>query len=155
MRKRAKAAAIAARQVRVAEMLKARHSYREMAGVLDVSLGCIAKDVKAIFKQWSARQFENVNEQALADLALLDDAIRGLAPGIQKGDANAITTFVKVLERRAKMLGYDAPGKIQVSGDAENPIRLEQLIDVRKLSDDELRVLDGILAKSPRTEFRL
>lgn len=150
MSRKAKAAAIADRQARVAEMLKARHSYREMATVLDVSLGCIAKDVRAIFKMWAQRQFENVHEQALADLALLDDGIRALVPRILEGNTDAIGCLVRVLERRAKILGYDLPGKVQHIGDQSSPILLKQIIDVTKLSDDELRLLDAVLLKSAR-----
>ena len=150
MSKKAKAAAIADRQVRVAEMLKARHSYREMATALDVSLGCIAKDVRAIFKMWSQRQFENVHEQALADLALLDDGIRALVPRILEGNTEAIGCLVRIVERRAKMLSYDLPGKVQHMGDQNNPLVVKQIIDVSKLTDDELRLLDAVLLKSAR-----
>lgn len=59
----------------------------------------------------------------------------------------AIHTAVKVMERRAKLLGLDAPSRMQadlnVSTDDEKPAR-----DFNKLDMDEMLLVRGLLAKA-------
>jgi transposase len=49
------------------------------------------------------------------DLARLDRAILGLHQRIADGDTQAVQALVKVLDRRAKLLGLDAPSKQEIA----------------------------------------
>jgi hypothetical protein len=50
------------------------------------------------------------------EMARLDRLNVALAPGIKAGQPGAIFAAVKVMERRAKLCGLDAPTKLEVSG---------------------------------------
>lgn len=64
--------------------------------------------------------------QLEAELAAIDFVLRGMAPKVAKGDAKAGATYLRAMERRAKLLGLDAPDKH------------EHTVDVKKLSDADL-----------------
>jgi hypothetical protein len=69
-----------------------------------------------------ARARETVAEKAeqIRELELkrLDRFQRSLQPAANKGDAKAVLAILKVMERRAKLLGLDAPTK-QANTDSE------------------------------------
>lgn len=74
-----------------------------------------------------AAECKELAEHQLAfELSQIDSVIRGMAPKSARGDARAGAVILKAMERRAKLLGLDAPEKH------------EHLVDVRKLSDAEL-----------------
>lgn len=50
------------------------------------------------------------------ELERLDNYLAQLAPGIAKGDCAAIKTALSISERRAKLLGIDAPQRVEHSG---------------------------------------
>jgi hypothetical protein len=54
----------------------------------------------------------------------LEDLYLSLQPGINKGDAKAIEAGVRVLALKAKVLGYAAPEKVELTGSAGAPIPL-------------------------------
>lgn len=109
---RGKEAEIEQRRTAISNLLKSRVSYRDIAKVMGVSLGTVASDVKALFEQWSSEQIQNVEEQAMLDLATMNDALRAIMQQIRGGDLQCIDRMVRILERRARMLGYDRPQKI-------------------------------------------
>jgi len=63
------------------------------------------------------------------------DALQvGLAPSIRNGDPRAIGVAVRLMERRAKLFGRDAP--TQLSGPDGGPLIMKQVIH-QQLRDDE------------------
>ena len=135
---RAKPAEIPARREKVSSMLIARVNYRAIAKKLDVSLGTIASDVKAMFKRWNEEQIENINEQKLLDLALLDRSLTALYNGVQQGDTQKIATMVRVLERKAKMFGSDAPVQTHMKQEITGAIDVTARQDLQKHTPEEL-----------------
>lgn len=53
--------------------------------------------------------------QLEAELAAIDFVLRGMAPKVAKGDAKAGATYLRAMERRAKLLGLDAPTKTDLT----------------------------------------
>ena len=98
--------------ISVSALIKARCSYREIRDKLGISLGCVHKYVHEIMARWREEQVDNIHQQMLIDLACLDDAIKAITIQYRAGDLSTIDRLVKLLERRAKMLGLDAPQKI-------------------------------------------
>ena len=125
-------------------LLKARVHYREMAKKLGVSLGTIANDVKQIFQAWAAEQFENVREQAALDLATMNDAIRALTVAVRNGDTQAVTALLRILERRARMLGLDAPQRLEHTGKDGGPIETQTKIKLAECTPEELEILERL-----------
>jgi hypothetical protein len=69
-----------------------------------------------------------------------------LATQIVGGDQGAVANISKLLERRARMLGYDSPTKTNISGGDGGPIRLSDLVvsAVREIHGVDLSDDDGI-----------
>lgn len=89
------------------------------------------KAVKALMGKY---EYESVVEARKFDLERLDQMLLGTGKGglLQlaiAGNFGAIDRVLRVMERRAKLLGLDAP------------TRQELKVDLSKLSDDELRAL--------------
>lgn len=82
----------------------------------------VQKELRAV----AAERKSLAENQLDFELAQIDTVIRGMSPAAAKGDARAGMVILKAQERRAKLLGLDAPEKH------------EHLVDVRKLSDAEL-----------------
>lgn len=119
------------RRERVSELLAQRLPYREIAAELEVSVSCIWKDTVKIREAWRERSAFNVNEEIERDLRLLDAVIRGLAPDATRGDFKSVIALVKVLERRAKLLGLDAAAEVHLTARPAHDHEVD-LNDVRK-----------------------
>lgn len=50
------------------------------------------------------------------ELSRLDEALRAIWPKVKKGDLFAIDRYLKISERRAKLVGLDSKTEIQLSG---------------------------------------
>jgi len=109
MSRKAKSAAMEERRKTVAANLVAGLNYRDIAGALGVSVGTVASDVKMIMGRWRADQVREVNEVVQLDLRRLDNALNAIWDNVHKGDDTAIGTMLRILERRAKLLGLDKP----------------------------------------------
>lgn len=130
------------RLTKVSALLKARYSYRQMARELGVSKSQIAKDVKTLFERWREEGMRNIDRQVAMDLKTIDEAMQRLYPNLQSGDPEAIRTMLKCMERRAKLLGLDAPERREISGPGGGPI------PVQDMTEEELdAVLDGYKAE--------
>lgn len=57
-------------------------------------------------------------------LARLDDMIKYLWSQVSKGNYNAVDRIIKIEERRARLLGLDAPTKTDVEGAGEIVLRV-------------------------------
>jgi hypothetical protein len=69
------------------------------------------------------------------ELSRLDALLRGLWERAVKGSDTAVASVLRVMDRRAKLLGLDAPTRRELSGPDGGPL---EVLDVRKLTDDEL-----------------
>jgi hypothetical protein len=68
-------------------------------------------------RELSARRDQtqaNVATARALDLVRIDRALVGLEPKIAKGDPRAVLALVRVLDRRAKLLGLDAPARVDI-----------------------------------------
>lgn len=115
------------RRIKVAEMLISHVTYRSMAEQLDVSVSCIHSDVHAILERWAEEQRPKerwtwiVREiQKLGDLEFrltnhldtLDvlDQGKGYKTYIDE-HVKIIDRILKIMERRSRLLGLDAPSR--------------------------------------------
>lgn len=75
------------------------------------------KAVQRAFRRLEARVAEDAAMNRSLDLGRLDEAIAGLVPQVREGNDRAVKALVAVLERRAKLLGLDAPTKTDLTTD--------------------------------------
>lgn len=88
------------------------HNYRGIAK----ALGCAPDTAHRLVTSAMAAERETIS-QAKADVVEMeilrcDTYLQAIAKKIQSGDVRAIDTALRVAERRARLLGLDAPTKI-------------------------------------------
>ena len=95
------------RRQKVAANLLAGLNYRAMAEAMGVSIGTIAGDVKVILNRWQKEQVGVVDQVMQIELTRLDRALNAIWANVLAGDDKAINNLLKIMERRAKLLGMD------------------------------------------------
>lgn len=136
---------IATRRVQALDLRKAGRSYREIAARLKVDVSTAWDDVQAEME--ALRGLATTQAEAVKELELqrLDRLLAKLeAHGLKRGDHRAVSAAVRISERRAKLLGLDAPTKL--AGHDGGP--LVPAADLSKLSPADLDALEAVLAKA-------
>lgn len=130
------------RRAKVAALITSRATYRQMADTLGVSLGTIAGDVKLLVKQWAREQSPEDRQKWLTiEVEKLGQMEFALANDCRHGNQGAIDRALRIMERRARLLGLDAPTKIApTTPDGMNPYE--------GVSDAELRAVIAGLARA-------
>ncbi len=99
------------RREQVAELVLAGYSYRQIGPMVGVSHAMVGKDVAAIREQWQARASEAYEQHVAEAMAALDLAQGRIVEAIADGDLAQADRLVKLLDRRARLLGLDAPAR--------------------------------------------
>jgi hypothetical protein len=122
---------VASRRASVAEMWSRRITQRDMARTLNVSEPTISRDIAWLLDQWRAESVRKVDDVKARELADLDAMERDIAMALvpHKGSTIALRerarltdTRLRIKERRARLLGIDAPTRQEVSGPDETPL---------------------------------
>ncbi len=100
------------RRVKVFELTKAGASLRQIAQQLSVSHETVRKDRDAVLKELQKVQIVEAEQYRVLELERLDMAMIAIAPQVKKGSFQAIDRWIRLSERRSKLLGLDAPTKI-------------------------------------------
>ena len=58
-------------------------------------------------------------------------------PGIKRGDHKAVSAGVQVLSLKAKVIGYQAPTKIELLGNRSAPITIETVREIINRVEEE------------------
>jgi orotate phosphoribosyltransferase-like protein len=109
---------IAERRIKAFELRKKGNNYREIAKVLGVSAPTILADVRAVLKELSKEQQKEAADYKALELDRLETLQVKMWELAVKGDQGAVDRVLRIQERRAKLLGLDAPVKTEFSGDA-------------------------------------
>lgn len=130
--------AIAERRAKALVLRKAGASYRAIARECGVDVATAWSDVQTELAELRQVARETAEDVKQIELGRLDDWTIGLTNRARQGDEKAVRALVQVSQRRARLLGLDAP--IGVS------------IDPSGLSDDELAALTVLLRKATGRE---
>ena len=84
---------------------------------------------KAFRKASSGEPALELEEMRKLDNARSEELYMGLQPGIRKGDVRAIETGIKVLDHNAKINGYTAAQRHELTGKDGKPLTLVQLLE--------------------------
>jgi hypothetical protein len=110
------------RQRKAVELRKAGCGYQEIADQLGY------KDASGAYRAVRAALKAAVHEPAQELITLeatrLDDLLRGIWMDARKGNVAKIDRALRIMARRAEMLGLDAPKRAQIGGDPDNPAPL-------------------------------
>lgn len=136
------------------------YNYREIAKMLGVSLGTAHTRVQAGLEAIREQKLESADELRRLELGRIDMLImRMVATLPKKEDGGAdltkpvdpalMNSILKAIEARRKLLGIDAPIRWEGSGPGGGPIPIAAgLMDLTKLSVDELRTLEAMILKA-------
>lgn len=122
------------RRKKIAANLLAGLDYRTMANALGVSIGTIAADVKILMGRWQKEQVGVMDQIVQLEVTRLDRALNAIWNKILDGDQGAINSMLRIMERRAKLLGLDKPAGLDLTSDGE-PITVKI---VKGVSMDDL-----------------
>jgi hypothetical protein len=85
----------------------------------------------------------------------MEELLEAVWPLAKSGDLFAVDRVIKISERRARLLGLDAPIKAEVTGPDGGPIQsVVMTIDLSKLSELELEQYEGLLSKLVPAEIK-
>jgi len=99
-------------------------TYAEIAGQLGYQNPSSAR--KALLRALdSLLPIEEANEIRRLESARLDALHAKLWSSAMDGDMTAIAGVLRIMERRAKLLGLDAPAGIRIGGERDHPIQVE------------------------------
>lgn len=113
-------------QPKALELRRAGKNYGEIAAMLDIGKTSAHRMVKAGLAEAAAQVEAQAGELIALELSRLDAMLAGLWPSARQGGLGAIDRVLKIMERRAKLLGLDAPVKVAQTtpeGDAQDPAR--------------------------------
>lgn len=99
-----------ANAVQAFELRKSGASFRQIAEQLGYADESGAR--KAVMALLKKQQVEAVEDYRKVELARLDAMLLAIAQQVRQGHLGAIDRALKIMERRARLLGLDAPTKI-------------------------------------------
>lgn len=100
---------LADRRRQVIAMMLAGARPSEIARALGVRVELITLDVKVIRKEWREEQGADYHEWVAAEVARLDQLQTAHWRAAMQGGYRATDICIRIIERRAKLLGLDAP----------------------------------------------
>lgn len=121
------------------EVLKLRlagASFRAIARNLECSVGAAYKACMRAIERQMKEIGEDADTVLHLELQRLDSMLLGAWPKAVAGDLSAVDRVLRIMERRARYLGLDAPVRRELSGPEGGPIQHEY--DFSHLSDEEL-----------------
>ncbi len=106
----AKRQAMIERRAQVAALrLAGMRDQRRIARQLGVSPPTIHRDCKVLDAEWRARAVADVTNEKGLDLDRLERMIAAVWPEAARGNLPAVDRVTRLLERKARLLGLDAP----------------------------------------------
>lgn len=106
----------AVREEQALELRRAGASYRDIARALGVTTSNAHKYVRRAIGRQLTRVDELSAEVRQLELDRLDRLLRGIWPQASGGNLQAIDRVLRIMERRAGILGTDAPKKYAPTG---------------------------------------
>lgn len=141
-----------ARRTQAMELRIRGLSYSEIAARLGISIATAYYDVQrslVSLGKYNTHLTEQVRE---VELARLDLATQALMPGVVEGKLGPIEVMLKVMSRRAALLGLDADA---VKAGANLPDPQQPLTVLRNMSQDQIEARLAVLRQRTRSARRL
>ena len=103
---------IAIRKLKSFDLRLDGKSYRKIGEEQNISEAQAHRDVTEILRSTMADHKEEIEEQRQIEIERLDDYLNSLEWKKNYGDYKAVELSLKIQDRRAKLLGLDAPAKV-------------------------------------------
>lgn len=133
------------------ELRKAGASYDQIARQLGyTNKGAAHKAVTRALKATLATMTLDADEYRQLAAERLDAMLLGVWQAATRGDPQAISAVLRIEERRASMLGLDAPKRTEVTGQDGGPIEVDQRVTY-SVEERQQRILEIVDAARART----
>jgi hypothetical protein len=109
-----------------------------IAKQFNVDRSTISRDIKIIEERWRADAAADIATAKGQDLQRIERLIAALWPAATKGQWLAVDRITALLSRKAAMLGYDAPKRVEGKFDIETRRAAERVAAELGLSVDEV-----------------
>lgn len=117
---------------RAFELRKAGKTLRQIADMLGYSHEMVRQDINGVITNLQADAKQSADEMMSLELARLDDMQFSVWAEARRGDRKSIDTVLKIMERRAKLLGFDIQRTVNLTVTKS---------ELERMSDDELHEL--------------
>lgn len=107
---------VAERKQQAFDLRKAGASYRAIAQSLGVTHTTARRYVEGILADLAKQTRGTAEQYRTMQLERLQDMVLALMPQVRRGDVQAARALLGVMEREAKLLGIDAPTRIDIYG---------------------------------------
>jgi uncharacterized protein (DUF1778 family) len=128
------------RQKKALELRRMGLGYIEIGEQIGISKSQAQRLVARAMEESRLQIDESAADLKAEELSRLDGMLRAVWPQARKGSLQAVDRVLKIGERRAKLLGLDAP--VKLIGDPENPIQHDHK-HVHELTDEDLARIAG------------
>lgn len=116
------------RRLKALELRKEGKSYQEIANILSSNFSQVYTDIGIVLrKEIEKRTKTQLSQVVQLELERLDALFEKAWEQIKANNVVAIDKALKIMERRAKYLGLDAPAKSVVGEDPEKPFRGDKI----------------------------
>ena len=119
----------AQRRVQALELRKAGYTYEQIGVALGISSQAAYKHVVKALGVINEKLSEATEELRTLEVQRLDRLFEVMYKKAEKGDMNAIDRCVRLMERRAKLLGLDAPAKQEIGLDSTISINFVDIVN--------------------------
>lgn len=104
------------RKVKALELRRMGKGYVEIAAALGIGKSQAHRLVKSGLADARAQISAQADELRSEEISRLDAMLSGLWADARKGNAGAVDRVLKIMERRARLLGLDAPVRSALEG---------------------------------------
>lgn len=116
------------RRLKALELRKEGKSYQEIANILGSNFTQVYTDIGIVLrKEIEKRTKTQLSQVVQLELERLDALFEKAWEQIKANNVVAIDKALKIMDRRAKYLGLDAPAKSVVGEDPEKPFRGDKI----------------------------
>lgn len=119
---------IAEKKQKCLELRKCGGSFRSIAEQQGISLGLVHKYISEALSEINELTAQDAEQLRELELQRLDTAQLAIAKLVRQGHLGAVDRWLRISERRSKLLGLDAPIQQQVKLETEK--QLTQTLDL-------------------------
>ncbi len=100
------------RREQVAELRISGMTTRAIAEKVGTSHVTVVNDLKVIRAEWAESMNQSYDQHVALESARYDRTLEALWPAVSRGEIEAVNAFIRLADRRARLLGLDHSDKI-------------------------------------------
>ena len=131
------------REVKALELRKAGASYQQIGDQIGVSKQACHKMVTRVLGELVALAAESAEEVRRLEIDRMDAMMVGLWDKARRGHEGAVDRVLRIMTRRAALLGLDMPTRSEIAHTAN-----VAPTDLSKLTDEELEQYQALMKKA-------